>query len=335
MTPRHETADVTIVGAGPVGLYGAYYAGLHGLKVRIIEALPQLGGQLTALYPEKYIYDVGGFPAVLAKDLAANLIEQAMQYNPEVVLDQRVQNLTKEDDNTFLLTTDKGVYPTKTVILSVGIGAFHPRKLPIEGLERFEGKGINYTVTDPDAFKDRRVLIVGGGDSAVDWALMLEDKAKEITLIHRRKAFRAHSESVNQMMESRVDVRVHHELKAVEGDERVEKVVIFDNRDKSESELEVDEIVCALGFIPDLGPVAEWGIEVVDDTIPIKQTSETNVPGVFAAGDIATYPGKLKLIASGFGEIATAVGQAKLIIDPDARVHIHSTNVKPPVASAG
>lgn len=335
MTHRADTVDITFIGAGPSGLYGAYYAGLHGLSTRIIEALPQLGGQLAALYPEKYIYDVGGFPKVLAKELVANLIEQAMQYNPEVRLGERVEELVRGNppDEPFLLKTDSGaIYPTKTVVITAGIGAFSPRKLDAPGIEEFEGKGVYYTVGDASQFAGASVLVIGGGDSAVDWALMLEKAARQVTLIHRRAEFRAHTESVNQLMRSKVDVKVHHELRSLHGDGRLQRAVIFDNRDNSETELDVDAVVCALGFTPNLGPLKEWGIEIVDDCIPVKSTCETNIPGVFAAGDIATYPGKLKLIASGFGEAATAVGQAKRVINPKARIHIHSTNVKPPAA---
>lgn len=331
MTDRAETVDITFIGAGPTGLYGAYYAGLHGLSTRIIEALPQLGGQLAALYPEKYIYDVGGFPKVLAKELVANLIEQATQYDPEIRLGERVEELVVTEGEPFVLKTHTGrAYPTKTVVITAGIGAFSPRRLEVPGIEEYEEKGIYYTVSDASQFSGASVLVIGGGDSAVDWALMLEGVARQVTLIHRRKDFRAHAESVNQLMRSKVEVKVHHELRSVQGDERLRRAVVYDNRDNSETELEVDAIVCALGFTPNLGPLKEWGIEIVDDTIPVKSTAETNIRGVFAAGDIATYPGKLKLIASGFGEVATAVGQAKRIIDPKARIHIHSTNVKRP-----
>lgn len=333
MAHRADLVDITFIGAGPTGLYGTYYAGLHGLSTRIIEALPQLGGQLAALYPEKYIYDVGGFPKILAKELVANLIEQATQYNPDIRLGERVVELGVKEGEPFELKTDTGsIYPTKTVVITAGIGAFSPRRLEVPGIEAYEGKGIYYTVSDAAKFAGASVLVIGGGDSAVDWALMLENTARQVTLIHRRKDFRAHAESVNQLMRSKVQVKVHHELRSVHGGERLERAVIYDNRDGSETELEVDAIVCALGFTPDLGPLKEWGLEIVDDSIPVKSTGETNIPGVFAAGDIATYPGKLKLIASGFGEAATAVGQAKRIIDPKARIHIHSTNVKPPAA---
>lgn len=323
-----ELVDITFVGGGPVGLYGAFYAGMQGLSARIIEALPQLGGQLTALYPEKHIYDVGGFPKVLAKDLAARLIEQSQRFNPEICLDERVLDLSKTPSGVFRLLTTRGERLSKTVVLTAGIGAFEPRRLDAPGVLELEGKGVYYTVLNLSEFAGKSVLIVGGGDSAVDWALELEPIAKKVTLIHRRNAFRAHPTSVDQMMDSRVDVKVHYELRRVEGEGRVEGAVIFDNRDDTEEAIDVDAVVLALGFTPDLGPIHNWGIEMEGDEIPVDQTGATNVKGVFAAGDIVTYPGKLKLIASGFGEVATAVGQAKRLINPDARIHIHSSNLK-------
>ncbi len=323
-----DLVDITFVGGGPVGLYGAFYAGMQGLSARIIEALPQLGGQLTALYPEKHIYDVGGFPKVMAKDLAAKLIEQSQRFNPIVCLNERVLDLIQTPSGEFCLRTTRGDRYSKTVVLTAGIGAFEPKRLDVPGVLELEGRGVYYTVLNLSDFADKSVLIVGGGDSAVDWALELEPIARRVTLIHRRKAFRAHQTSVDKMMDSRVDVKVHYELRRIEGEDRVEGAVIYDNRDDTEEAIGVDAVVLALGFTPDLGPIHDWGIEMEGDEIPVDQTGATNIRGVFAAGDIVTYPGKLKLIASGFGEVATAVGQAKRLISPDARIHIHSSNLK-------
>jgi len=323
-----QVVDITFVGGGPVGLYGAFYAGMQGLSVRIIEALPQLGGQLAALYPEKHIYDVGGIPKILAKDLVARLIEQARTFKPDVCLGERVLDLSKTPDGLFRLLTTRGERLTRTVVLTAGIGAFEPKRLDAPGLRELEGKGVYYTVLSVNEFAGKSVLIVGGGDSAFDWALELEPVARKVTLIHRRDVFRAHPTTVQKVMDSRVEVKVFREVRRVEGDDRVERAVIFDNRDGSEETLDVEAVVLAVGFSPDLGPIYNWGIEMVGDEIPIDQTGATNVKGVFAAGDVATYPGKLKLIASGFGEVATAVGQAKRFIRPDARIHIHSSNLK-------
>jgi len=323
-----EVVDITFVGGGPVGLYGTFYAGMQGLSAKLIEALPQLGGQLTALYPEKHIYDVGGFPKILAKDLANRLIEQSQRFDPIVCLGERVVDLSRLPGGEFRLLTNKGEHLSRTVVLTAGGGAFEPKRIDAPGVREFEGRGVYYTVFDFKEFEGKSVLIVGGGDSAVDWALELEPIARRVTLIHRRQGFRAHQTSVDKMMASSVDVKVHYELRRVVGDKWVEGAVIFDNRDDSELALEVDAVVLALGFSPDLGPIHDWGIEMQGDEIPVDQTGATNVKGVFAAGDIVTYPGKLKLIAAGFGEVATAVGQAKRLINPEARIHIHSSNLK-------
>lgn len=323
--------DVTFIGGGPVGLFGACCAGLHGLSAKIIEAMPQLGGQLAALYPEKYIYDVGGFPKILAKDLVANLIEQAMRFKPAVCTGERALELYGDVQSGFTVVTDRAVHRTRTVVCTVGLGAFTPRRLDAPGVKEFEGRGVYYFVSRLADFAGQRVLIAGGGDSAVDWALALLPIAASVTLVHRRGTFRAQEASVQAMMDSAVDVRLFHEISRLEGDERLRTAWIVDNRSGSECSLQVDACILALGFTPDLGPVTRWGIGVVDDRIPVGPAGETNVPGIFAAGDAVDYPGKLKLIASGFGEVATAVAQAKRYIDPNARIHIHSTHVKLPV----
>lgn len=325
-----EVFDVTIVGGGPVGLFGAFYAGLRGMKTKIIEALPQLGGQLTAMYPEKYIFDVAGYQAVLAKDLAAELIKQGTQFDPTVVLGEEVEELEREGD-VWKLTTAKGEHYSKTVVITVGMGAFSPKKLPLENLEKYEdGNGVEYTVLSLDEYKDKRVLIVGGGDSAVDFANMLEPVAAQVTIVHRRDRFRAHEASTAQMRESSVVVKTPFEVKELHGDERLEAVTVYNNKTKDEETIPVDVCVFALGFTPDLSKVSRWGLELEKDAIVVKNFKmETNLPGVFAAGDIATYDGKIKLIATGFGEVANAVNYAVTIVDPSARVDPgHSTSRK-------
>ena len=322
-----ERVDVTFIGGGPVGLFGACCAGLHSMSAKIIEALPHLGGQPAALYPEKYIYDVPAFPKILAKDLIANLIEQAMQFDPVVCTGERALELRGDVERGFEVVTDRGVHPTRTVICTVGLGAFVPRRLGVPGEERFEGRGVHYFVTRLADFRERRVLIVGGGDSAVDWALALAPLAASVVLVHRRGTFRAQENSVETLFASPVDVRLFHEVRRIEGDDCVRRVVLAENRSGEETTLEVDAVILALGFTPDLGPVSTWGFDLNEDRIRVATTGETSIPGVFAAGDAVDYPGKLKLIAGGFGEVATAVAQAKRYVDPKARLQIHSSNL--------
>jgi thioredoxin reductase (NADPH) len=319
-----ELFDCTIIGGGPVGLYAAFYAGLREMSVKIVDSLGELGGQVSALYPEKYIYDVAGFAAVKGKDLIAGCIEQGLQFGPTVCLGEKVEKLEKQEDGTFVLTTDKGAHRTKTVIIAAGVGAFAPRKLPEYDpkLDELEGKSIFYFVKELDVFKDKEVLIVGGGDSAMDWAMMLEPLARKITLIHRRDKWRAHEDSVKKVLNSSVDVRTFVEVKNVELEgEGVKSVTVFNNKTKEEDTLSIDTIVMCLGFIANIGPIKEWGLEIEGGGIKVSANSlETNIPGVYAAGDVARYEGKLGLIATGFGEAATAANYAKHFIDPNSRV---------------
>lgn len=336
--------DITIIGGGPTGLFAAFYSGLRGMRTKIIDALPQLGGQLIALYPEKYIYDVAGFPKVFAKDLAQNLIDQALQYNPAVhlgakITDMRVLENQLEDEEKpsqyFELDTEDGsTHQTYSILLTIGIGAFAPRKLKLEDAEKFEGKGVEYFVKDKTKFENKRLLIVGGGDSAVDWGLHLHDVAQSITLIHRRDRFRAHEDSVKKLFDSPIEIKIPYEVKAIEGNDHVEKVSIFNNQSKDHEEILVDYILLNLGFIANIGKIKEWGLNIVKGDIEVTSKMETNVTGIYAAGDIVTYPGKLKLIATGFGEAATAVNNAKTHIDPSAKAFPgHSSDMEAPPGS--
>jgi thioredoxin reductase len=330
-----DIKDVTIVGAGPTGLFAAFYAGLRGVSCRIVDALPQLGGQLMALYPEKYIYDVGGLPKILAKDLARNMAEQGLQFDPEVVLEAEVQRLERDGD-VIRMVTARGDYLTRTVVITAGKGALNPRVLECPGWSEFygDGGGIHTHVRQPEDFRDRRVLLVGGGDSAVDWALGLQGVAREITLIHRRPQFRAHRASVDQMWEveraGKLTILTPYEVREVGGDGGcVSSAVIFHNDTGEEREIGVDAVVALLGFKPDLGPIARWGLELERNSIKVSPLMETNLEGVYAAGDVVHYPGKLELIATGYGEAAVAVNNAVHHIDPKARVNPgHSTNLK-------
>ena len=327
-----DARDVTIIGGGPTGLFAAFYAGLRGVSARIIDSLPELGGQLTALYPEKYIYDVGGLPQILARDLAQNMIEQGLQFGADVRLEEQVQELVRTEDG-FILTTDKARYPTKTVVIAGGKGAFSPRVLECPGYERLLGKGVSYHVKDPSEYDGKRVLIVGGGDSAVDWALSLKDRTERLILIHRREGFRAHAHSMAQLQEAveqgKVELLTHREVREIHGDDGVCAATVFDNRTDEDERFEIDAVLTLIGFKPDLGPIATWGLELERNSIRVGRTMETNIPGVFAAGDIATYEGKLDLIASGYAEAAIAVNYAVHHIDPKARINPgHSTNLR-------
>jgi ferredoxin/flavodoxin---NADP+ reductase len=317
------TTDLAIIGAGPAGLYAAYYAGFRGLRTVIVDSLAEPGGQLSALYPEKPIYDVAGFPAVLGKDLVAGCVAQAAAYDPTYLLGHRAEQLARVDPDDeragFVLATHRGVtVRARAVLIAGGIGTFTPRPLP--GSTEWEGRGLIHFVRELDALRGQRVLIVGGGDSAVDWALALEDIAAHVTLIHRREGFRAHEASVSRLEASGVDVRVHHEVRRIEGGERIERVVMFDNRSDVESVLEVDTVIAALGFTADLGPLRSWDLEHDGRRILVDSRGATSMPGVFAAGDVTDYPGKVPLISTGFGEAATAVNNAAVWLDPTARL---------------
>jgi len=316
--------DLIIVGAGPVGLYATYYAGLRKMKTKLIDALPQLGGQMTALYPEKYIYDVAGFPKVLSKDLAKNLEEQALQYNPDISLNQKINDIkviNDSGDRIYELLSETGVsHFAKSIILCVGLGAFMPRKLDLYDVKKLEGKGVYYFVSNVEIFRNKKLLIVGGGDSAVDWANSLVSIADKLTLIHRRDEFKAHEDNVRKMFESKVDVKLWYELKAVYGTEHVTGATIFNNKTNEEIDLELDYILLNLGFIANLGNIKNWGLKIDKNNIIVNTTMQTNLPGIFAAGDIVGYDGKLKLISTGFGEAAVAVNYAKTFIDPKSKV---------------
>jgi thioredoxin reductase (NADPH) len=327
----HNVKDLTIIGGGPTGLFAAFYAGVRGMSTRIVDSLPELGGQLTALYPEKYVFDVGGFPKILAKDLARGLIEQALQFEPEVVLDEEVSDLERRDDG-FVLRTRNGEYPSRAMVVAGGKGAFEPRVLNVPGYEELLHRGVHYAVKNPQDFRDKCVLIVGGGDSALDWALILKDHCRRLVLVHRREGFRAHEASVAQLEAAcaagEMELLTYHEVRSIEGNGTVEAVTVFDNRTDEDTVLEADAVLTFLGFKPDLGPIRRWGLEFVKNRIVVNQLMETNLPGVYGAGDVVDYPGKLDLIATGFAEAAIAVNNAVHFVNPDARVNPgHSTNM--------
>jgi thioredoxin reductase (NADPH) len=322
-------SDLIIIGGGPTGLFGAFYAGFRGMAVKIVDSLSVLGGQLATLYPEKFIYDVPGFPKVLAKDLVAALVTQAMQHEPTLCLGERVQRLDFDPEHQlYTLQTDKQKHLTRTILIASGIGSFEPKRLQLESAQRFEGRGIYYSVTKLEEFRDKNLLIIGGGDSAVDWANSLCSIAKSITLIHRRDAFRAHERSVEKLHCSAVRVLTFYELKSILGTDHVEQAVVYDNRSKDEQALDVDAILVNIGFESSAGPLRDWHVKLHGTAIAVDATMCSSRPGIYAAGDSAAYAGKLKLIATGFGEACTAVNHAKHFIDPASRVFPgHSTDI--------
>ncbi len=326
----NDLYEITIIGGGPVGLFGAFYAGLRQMKTKIIDSLPELGGQLNALYPEKYVYDMPGFPQVLARDLAEQMRHQGTRFNPTVVLGEQIDLIEPQEDGTLALTTPKGRHYSKTVLISAGAGAFTPKSLNVDGVQDFEGRGVHFFVKDKSIFQGKKLLVVGAGDSALDWCKNLEPLAENITLIHRRDVFRAHEESIEWLTNrSTVQTRLFTEIRRLEGNATLERAVIYDNRTGEDELLDIDHCLISIGFHADIGPVKHWGLEMQGNHICVNQHCETSIPGVYAAGDICTYDGKIKLIATGIGEACTAVCYAKVKLDPKARTFPgHSTNMK-------
>lgn len=310
--------DITIIGAGPTGLYAAFYAGLRTMSVRVVDSLSEIGGQLTALYPKKSIFDVAGHPKVVAEDLVKNLAHQASQYKPEILTNTRITEVLAEGEKFVLKSEDGRAFPTRSVLIAAGVGAFMPRKLPQEEAVEWENKGLYYFVSDPSVFYGKKILVIGGGDSAMDWAMALASHT-DLTLIHRRDKFTAHEDSVEKVKSLPVKIKTFYELKSMEGEDGVlRKAVIFNNQTKEVEELEVDAVLCNLGFTTNLGPIKSWGVEIVNNAIKVDVNMATSVKGIYAAGDIVWHPAKLKLIATGFAEAAIAVNNAKTFIDPES-----------------
>ncbi|MFE3895745.1 MULTISPECIES: NAD(P)/FAD-dependent oxidoreductase [unclassified Priestia] len=328
MKEDKQVYDITIIGGGPTGLFTAFYGGMRQASVKIIESLPQLGGQLSALYPEKYIYDVAGFPKVRAQELVNNLKEQMDQFKPAVALEQAVEKVEKQADGVFRLTTNSEVHYSKTIIITAGNGAFKPRKIELENAEHFEQTNLHYFVDDMNKFKGRKVLVCGGGDSAVDWSLMLEPIAEKVTLTHRRDKFRAHEHSVENLHNSSVDIKTPYVPVEFVGDDRITQVVLENTKGEEKTVVDVDDVIVNFGFVSSLGPIKEWDLDLEKNAIVVNSKQETNIPGIYAAGDVCTYDGKVKLIVAGFGEGPTAVNNAKAYIDPKARLQpMHSTSM--------
>ncbi len=341
MSDFDEIRDVTVIGAGPVGLSAAFWAGMREASSRIIDSLPELGGQLTTLYPEKWIFDVPGHPRVLAKDLVEKMREQTLeQFDVPVHLDTTAERISWEDDAVVLHTT-RGDLRSRTVIIAGGHGAFEPKKLPGYDMEPWEGKGAHYLVSEKSEFEGKKVLIVGGGDSACDWVVNLLDVAERVALVHRREGFRAHEATVAQVMNAHergdIDLHVPFQIRDIQGNGRIERVTLFHSEDEAnEVELEIDAVLLQLGFKTALGPLKQWGLEVEKGALVVDPLMKTNLDRVWACGDITTFDGKLKLIATGFGEAAIAVAQAVHHIRPDMKIQPkYSTNTGVPGAVEG
>lgn len=329
---RHDLRDLTIIGAGPTGLFALFYAGMRGASAQIVDALDQPGGQLAALYPEKLIFDVAGFPDVLAKDLVKSLERQAARFGQPVHLGQVVRGL-EESDGHFVLRTATDEFPTKSILIAAGIGAFAPRRLPQACAEPWYGKGIEDRVLDPSRYSGQHVMIIGGGDSAFDWAHQLQGRAASVTLVHRSDRFRAHQATVDAVQRDvaagKTALLTFHELHAIHAQhDRLHEIELRDVKAKTTTRMRCDVVLPMLGFVSDLGALAHWGLTLEKDEIVVNSQMETGRIGIYAAGDIATYPGKLKLIATGFADAAVAVNQAVHLIYPDKKVNPgHSSNL--------
>lgn len=325
--------DILIIGAGPVGLFTVFEAGLLKLRCHLVDALPQAGGQLTEIYPKKPIYDIPGFPEVLAGDLIDNLMKQAAPFKPGFTLGERAESIEKTEDGKFILTTSRGTKHLAPVIaIAGGLGCFEPRKPPIANLADFEDKGIEYIVRDPNFYKGKRVIVSGGGDSALDWSIFLANNvAESVTLIHRSKSFRGHPDSVQKVLdmsaEGRIQLFTEAEVVGVSGNGVLNSVKV-QGLDGSEQELSTDHWLPLFGLSPKLGPLAEWGLQIDKNSIEVNTFDySTNVPGIYAIGDINTYPGKLKLILCGFHEATLMVQSAFKRIYPDKNYVLKYTTV--------
>lgn len=327
--------DILIIGAGPTGLFTVFEAGLLKLKCHLIDALPQTGGQCSEIYPKKPIYDIPAFPEVLAGSLVVKLMEQIKPFEAGYTLGERAETLDKQEDGTFIVTTNRGTkHQAPVVVVAGGLGSFEPRKPPIENIADFEDKGVAYMVKDPEVYRDKKVVIAGGGDSALDWAIFLSDVASEVSLVHRRNEFRGALDSVEKASKlakaGKIKLFTKAEVKKVYGDDKLEAVVIkHADTDKGETYLEVDNFIPLFGLSPKLGPLGSWGFEIEKNAIKVNNAKDyqTNIPGVFAIGDVNTYEGKLKLILSGFHEAAVMCQYAYKIINPDKRYVMKYTTV--------
>ncbi|HOY18484.1 MAG TPA: NAD(P)/FAD-dependent oxidoreductase [Haliscomenobacter sp.] len=324
--------DILIVGAGPVGLFAVFEAGLLKMRCHLVDSLPVPGGQLAEIYPKKPIYDIPGYPSILAGDLVDRLVEQIAPFNPTFTLGERAEKFEQLENGHFQLTTSKGTQIQAPVIaIAGGLGCFEPRKPPLENLERFEDKGIDYIIRDPEKYRNKRVVIAGGGDSALDWTIFLADVASEVTLIHRRKDFRGAPDSVEKVHElahaGRIDLLTDSQMTGLRGNGVLTDVVI-DTKEKGEVLRSTDYLIPLFGLAPELGPLGTWGLNVEKNAIEVNTFDySTNIPGIYAIGDINTYPGKLKLILCGFHEATLMCQSAFKRVYPDKKLSFKYTTV--------
>jgi thioredoxin reductase (NADPH) len=323
--------DILIIGAGPTGLFTIFEAGLLKMRCHIIDALPQAGGQCSELYPKKPIYDIPGFPEILAGDLTENLVEQGKQFEPGFTLGERADTIEKLEDGSFTVTTNKGTKHAAPIIaIAGGLGSFEPRKPDLENLDFYENKGLNYFIKDPEVYRDKRVVISGGGDSALDWSIFLTDVAKEVTLIHRRNEFRGALDSLEKVQDLTASGKINLITPAVVtkigGEDKVEHVIV--TKDGEDTQIETDCFIPLFGLSPKLGPIGKWGLEIEKNAIKVDTYDyQTNIPGIFAIGDVNTYPGKLKLILCGFHEATLMCQAAYKILNPGKRFVLKYTTV--------
>jgi thioredoxin reductase (NADPH) len=327
------TTDIIIIGAGPTGLFSVFEAGLLKLKCHLIDALPQPGGQCSEIYPKKPIYDVPAYPEILAGELTDKLLEQSKQFEPRFTLGERAETIEKQPDGSFIVTTNKGTqHKAPVVAIAGGLGSFEPRKPLIKHLQSFEDKGVAYMIKDPEIYRDQRVVIAGGGDSALDWAIFLSEVASEVVLIHRRNEFRGALDSVDKVQELKnkglIKIITPAEVTAVFGKSKLESIEVS-NLDGSSQRINTDNFIPLFGLSPKLGPIANWGLEIEKNAIKVNNALDyqTNIPGVFAIGDVNTYPGKLKLILCGFHEATLMCQAAYKIINPGKRYVLKYTTV--------
>jgi len=324
--------DILIIGAGPCGLFTVFEAGLLKLHCHLVDALAIPGGQCAEIYPKKPIYDIPGYPSILAGELVDNLMEQIAPFKPGFTLGERAEILEKTEDGQFLLTTSRNTQIKAPVIcIAGGLGCFEPRKPPISNITDFEDKGVEYIIREPNFYRDKRIVIAGGGDSALDWTIYLSDIAEEICLVHRRTSFRGALDSVEKVMElvetGRVQLMTDSQVVGINGSENLESVVI---KHKTDGEIikETDHFVPLFGLSPKLGPIADWGLNITKNAIEVSTLDySTNVPGIYAVGDINTYEGKLKLILCGFHEGTLMVQSAFKQIYPDKKLSFKYTTV--------
>lgn len=327
------TTDIIIIGAGPTGLFAVFEAGLLKLKCHLIDALPQPGGQCSEIYPKKPIYDIPAYPEILAGDLTDKLMEQCKQFQPGFTLGERAETIEKQEDGSFIVTTNKGTkHKAPVVAIAGGLGSFEPRKPLIDNIVDYEDKGVEYMIKEPEMYRDKAVVIAGGGDSALDWSIFLADVAKSVTLVHRRNEFRGHLDSVEKVQELKNEGKINlitpAEITAINGNGKLESVEIT-KKDEAPITLETDHFVPLFGLSPKLGPIANWGLEIEKNAIKVNNALDyqTNIPGIFAIGDVNTYPGKLKLILCGFHEATLMCQAAYQIINPGKRYVLKYTTV--------